>query len=130
MITKPNWLITLTRVSAFSSTVLNGRFGARLCENHFVRYLRARLIQTACRTRIKDTPRLRLRFCCCVLTMGPNVFTQPRALTCPVVEKGDRLCNDNCAVRSYCLTRECSRAIEHLPHQICSRCLIALRPSP
>jgi len=49
----------------------------RPCENHFAGPLGARLIQTARRSRIKDSPRLRLRFYCCLRTKASSVFTQP-----------------------------------------------------
>src|SRR6266571_2272509 len=56
---------------------------ARMIEDMSVRgfHLGARLIQTARRTRIKDSPKLRLRFYCCVRTTTSSVFTQPGPLT-------------------------------------------------
>src|SRR6266568_4820500 len=49
---------------------------AHPCENHSAVHVGARLIQTARRSRIKDSPRLRLRFYCCVRTRASSVFTQ------------------------------------------------------
>jgi hypothetical protein len=49
----------------------------RPCENHSAGHLRARLIQTRRRSRIKDSPRQRVRFYCCVKAKASSVFTQP-----------------------------------------------------
>jgi hypothetical protein len=49
----------------------------RLCENGSARRSGARLIQTECRWRMKDSPRRQVRFFCCVLTTVGSVFTQP-----------------------------------------------------
>jgi hypothetical protein len=58
-----------------------GRNCPRLCENHFAGHLGARLIQAVRCARIKDSPKLRFRFYCCVLTTGSCVFTQVRRET-------------------------------------------------
>jgi hypothetical protein len=39
------------------------------------------LIQTGCRSRIKDSPRLKFRFYSCVQAKAPSVFTQVRRET-------------------------------------------------
>src|ERR1017187_5709925 len=54
------------------------RLWPRLCENGSARRSGARLIQTECRWRMKDSPRRQVRFFCCVLTTVGSVFTQPR----------------------------------------------------
>jgi hypothetical protein len=60
----------------------------RLWENHFEGHLGARLIQAARRTRIKESPRLRFRFVCCVRTTASSVFTQAGPF--PVIRTHER----------------------------------------
>ena len=62
-----------------SLSMASGAFPScpRLCKNHPAGHLGERLSQTASRTRIKDSLKLRFRFYCCVLSTGSCVFTQP-----------------------------------------------------
>jgi hypothetical protein len=46
-------------------------------ENHSMGRLGKRLIQTGCRSRMKDLPRSPVRFVCCAVTTASSVFTQP-----------------------------------------------------
>ena len=46
-------------------------------ENHSSSRSHARLIQTECRSRMKDSPRQQIRFFCCTWTSAFGVFTQP-----------------------------------------------------
>jgi hypothetical protein len=67
------------RTRALRLRASNASFCPRPCENHSAGHLGARLIQTERRPRIKDSPRMRLRFYCCARTTASSVFTQPRA---------------------------------------------------
>src|ERR1700756_5509027 len=49
-----------------------------MCENLSAGHLGARLIQPLASLTAKESPRLRLRFQCCVPTTASSVFTQPR----------------------------------------------------
>ncbi len=68
----------LSEVTAAVSSEAGNRYSCpRPCENHSAGHLRARLIQTGCSSRIKDSPRPRLRFYCYAQAKTPSVFTQP-----------------------------------------------------
>jgi hypothetical protein len=68
-----------------------GRSCPRPRENHSAGHLRARLIQTGCHSRIKDSPRPRFRFYCCVRAKARSVFTQPGPLRDLAGGMGNRL---------------------------------------
>jgi hypothetical protein len=71
------WDVTFGATSPSVCSLAKDRLPPRLCENHFVVYLCARLIQAILLARIKDLLRLQPRFFCCVLTSASGVFTQP-----------------------------------------------------
>ncbi len=68
-------------IAGFSISALSSNdvaFGSWLCENHSAGHPGARLIRRECRSRLKDSSRLPVRFLCCALTTASSVFAQPR----------------------------------------------------
>ena len=80
----------------------DGRCGSWLCKNHSTGRLRARLIQTARRSRMKDSSRQQACFFCCALTTVSRVFTQPGSHAASLTSTNDAAWSQEPAASRIC----------------------------